>query len=161
VKALAFCLPHPVLQAHGLMSSLVYLDVGRRLPRRDAGAVPATYVRGAGMTCPHLANAVVHANPVPMFTLTVPASYAGQYVRLCFEPSGAFGRALCRDVPIDGGATIKVPVASDISAKVIKALRPKSKKQISEASSAFLLTAARSKSNSDDRYGSKSARHGR
>jgi hypothetical protein len=96
-----------------------------------------------------------------MFTLTVPASYAGQYVRLCFEPSGAFGRAPCRDVPIDGGATIKVPVASDISAKVIKALRPKSKKQISEASSAFLLTAARSKSNSDDRYGSKSARHGR
>jgi hypothetical protein len=156
VRALAYCLPHPALQAHGVMSSLIYLDVGQRLSRRDEGAVPATYRRGAGMTCPHLANAIVHSQPTRMFTLTVPVTWAGQDVRLCVESSTPFGRTLCRDIPILGGATVKVPVAGDVSAKVIKAPSPppKSRKQISHASSAYLFAGRSSKSKAKDGHAS-------
>ena len=43
-----------------------------------------------------------------MFTLTVPASFVGQSLRLCLQAS--HGKALCHNVKINRGATVAVPV---------------------------------------------------
>ena len=46
---------------------------------------------GVGMFCPQ-ATARLTAFRVPMFTLTVPASFANQFVRLCVQPGRGYDR---------------------------------------------------------------------
>jgi hypothetical protein len=143
-EVIAYCLPKPVVQPNGTISSLVYLDVGKPLGKADAGAVLASYKQGVGMVCP-LSQTTLDALRVPMFTLTVPASYDNQYVRLCIqEPTGA---SLCHVVSINSGASISIPLTSNVDAKVVtkKVPPPKSKAQIAKASSAFTLALATTK----------------
>lgn len=141
---MAYCMPYPVPQPDGTTSTLVYLEEGQ--PLRDPEwqqAVPATFVPGSGMTCP-----VGATSPgTPIFTLTVPASFVGQYVNLCIQPSAKGAKPLCHAVRIDTGATISIPVTANIRAQVLpvklaKSLRPKSRKAITSASSLFAKTLA-------------------
>jgi hypothetical protein len=150
-EVIPYCLPRPVVQANGTISSLVYLAVGRPLGPADRGAVLATYKRGAGMVCPMASEGgggeALVSSRVPMFTLTVPASFVNQFVRLCVEPARATGKTVCHDVRIDGGATIAIPVTSNVQARVFqtKTAKPKSKAEIAEASSAFMVGLANGK----------------
>jgi hypothetical protein len=123
----------------GTTGTLLYLPVGEA--QRDqayAGAIPATFIPGVGMRCP---TGSTVALKVPVFTLTVPASFVGQYLRLCLAPAEPLAKPLCRSIRIDLGATIAVPIASNVSATVLKsnakAGGSKSKKQIKQASGAF------------------------
>jgi hypothetical protein len=139
VHVMAYCMPQPIVRPDGTTGSLLYLPVGE--PRRDqtyAGAIPATFIPGVGMRCPTGSTA---APKVPVFTLTVPASFVGQYLRLCLAPAAPSAKPLCRSIRIDLGATIAVPIASNVSATVLKSnVKPhgsKSKKEITQASGAF------------------------
>jgi hypothetical protein len=64
-----------------------------------------------------------------------------QYVRLCIEPARLTGKTVCHDVRIDNGATIAIPVSSNVQARVVqtKPPPPKSKAEIASASSAYAL----------------------
>jgi hypothetical protein len=148
-EVIPYCLPKPVVQANGTISSLVYLAVGRPLGPAERGAVLATYKRGVGMVCPEASQGgggeALVSSRVPMFTLTVPASFVNQFVRLCVEPARATGKTLCHDVKIDSGATIAIPVTSNVQARVFqtkktKVAPPKSKQEIAKASAAFGAT---------------------
>jgi hypothetical protein len=135
----AYCLPRPVLQPNGAIGSLVYLDLSQPLSASDAGAVPATYMPGVGMSCAQ-GSAPLRRLRVPMFTLTVPASYVNQVVRLCVQQ---VKRTVCHDIRINSGATISVPVSSNVTAKVLKEklpkiLKSKSKAEIRKASASFI-----------------------
>ena len=139
VRVMAYCLPHPVVRPDGTTGTLLYLPIGE--PQRDetyAGAIPATFIPGVGMRC---ATGSTVALKVPVFTLTVPASFVGQYLRLCLAPAEPSAKPLCRSIRIDLGATIAVPIAANVSATVLKshakAGGSKSKKQITQASGAF------------------------
>jgi hypothetical protein len=150
-EVIPYCLPRPVVQANGTISSLVYLTVGRPLGPADRGAVVATYKRGVGMVCPEASvgggGESLVSSRVPLFTLTVPASFVNQFVRLCVEPARSTARALCHDVRIDSGATIAIPVTSNVQARVFQAKtpKPKSKAEIAKASAAFMVGLANGK----------------
>jgi hypothetical protein len=75
----------------------------------------------------------------PVFTLTVPASFVGQYVNLCIQPSDTTKKPTCHSIKIDDGATISIPVASNVAATVTSnpAVKDKSPKQIAAAASAY------------------------
>ena len=91
VRVQAYCMPHAVALPNGTTGSLVYLAVGE--PQRNpvyAAAVPATFVPGIGMKCP---TATTARATVPVFTLTVPASFVGQSLRLCLQPAAPAGQA--------------------------------------------------------------------
>jgi hypothetical protein len=107
---------------------------------RYAGAVPAVYLAGVGLTCPDGETSA--SDNVPVFTLTVPASFVGQYVNLCLQPANPKVPPTCHQIRIDTGATISVPVtghvpAVDTPAAVTAADRPKSQKQIATATAAI------------------------
>jgi hypothetical protein len=136
---MAYCMPQSA-QA-GAPETLMYLPVGE--PQRDssyASATAATYSPTAGMSCP---SSTV-ASHVPLFTLTVPASFVGQFVSLCIQPDNPAARPSCHTIRIDNGATISVPVTSNVVAKVTKktltkAEKPKSKQAIKTASKLFAI----------------------
>jgi hypothetical protein len=139
-QVVAYCLPKPITEPNGSKSSLVYLDVARKPSGADAGAVPATFQQGVGMVCPQgNAAPVTTSVGTSMFTLTVPASFVSQSVRICVqEPT----KTACRTLKITGGSTIAVPLSSNVSAKLLGGKpipKPKSKAQIAKASSGFLL----------------------
>ncbi len=80
-----------------------------------------------------------------MFTLTVPASFIGQSVNLCIQPTNPAAKPICHSIRIDTGATISVPVTTNVVAKVVKAKlskknKPKPRKQIAKASKAFSVS---------------------
>jgi hypothetical protein len=147
VRIEAYCMPNPVLRPNGTMGTLIYLPVGE--PQRDPTyqkAIPASFVPGVGMKCAGSTGSTVSAR-VPMFTLTVPASFVGQFVRLCLQPASLKAKPLCHAIRIDRGATIAVPVTSNVVASVLKskakakkASKSKSKNQIAKAASAFSST---------------------
>jgi hypothetical protein len=129
-------MPTPVLRPDGTVGTLLYLGEGQ--PSWDATyatAIPASYVPGVGMTCPNGGS----ATSVPTFTLTVPASFIGQFVNLCIQPPDARLAPLCHSVRIDTGATISVPVTANIRATVTPVrlpagARPKSPAVVAKAS---------------------------
>jgi hypothetical protein len=143
VRVQAYCTPKPILLPDGKMGNLIYLPVGE--PQRNptyGGAVPAAFFPGIGMKCP---NAMTVSAHVPVFTLTVPASFVGQYVKLCLQPASTKAKPLCHSIRIDLGATIAVPVTSNVVAsvvkgktKTVKGSKSKGKKKtVSQAASAF------------------------
>jgi len=141
VRVQAYCLPKPILRPNGTMGNLLYLPLGE--PQRNAtygAAVPATFVPGVGMKCPTSVGTTVSTR-VPVFTLTVPASFVGQFVRLCLQPAATKAKPLCHSIRIDLGATIAVPVVSNVTASVVKSKKAaktlKNTKQISQAANAF------------------------
>ena len=149
VRVQAYCMPKPVLRPDGTTGNLIYLALGE--PQRNktyAAAVPATYVAGVGMRCP---TGIDVSTRVPVFTLTVPSSFVGQFIRLCLQPASTSARPLCHSIRIDLGARITVPVASNVSATVVKTktktkpVKPKLAKQISQVASAFASTLTASK----------------
>ena len=113
----AYCLPHPAVG----QKALLYLPVGT--PQRDSrytGAIPATFVPGIGMKCPGPVSTI--ASRVPMFTLTVPASFVGHSLRLCLQAK----KVLCHTVKISLGASVSIPVSSNVVASVVKTkVKPK------------------------------------
>lgn len=119
-------------------NGLAYLEEGQ--PAWDpnyASAFPATYVPGLGMSCPGGAPPTV-----PTFTLTVPASFIGQYVNLCIQPPDPRMAPHCHSVRIDAGATISVPVTANVKAtvtpvKLAPSAKPRSPKAIAKASKAI------------------------
>jgi hypothetical protein len=150
VRVQAYCLPKPVLRPNGTMGNLLYLPLGE--PQRNptyGAAVPATFVPGVGMRCPSSVGTTVSSR-VPMFTLTVPASFVGQFVRLCLQPAAIKAKPLCHSIRIDLGATISVPVTANVTASVLKSKKGvktlKTRKQISQVANAFssALTSASS-----------------
>jgi hypothetical protein len=154
VQRALYCMPQPILRADGTFGLLVDLVVGQQLTDPlYAGAVPATYAPGVGYSCPsNAAPAAVTAAPqAPMFTLTVPASFVGQWIQLCIQ---APGKTTCHAVRIDDGATVAIPVTSNISATVKSTLgataaktsvKPKSRKQVAKTASAFSGLVAKAK----------------
>jgi hypothetical protein len=145
VRLLAYCMPKPVLRPNGTTGNLIYLPIGE--PQRNptyGPAVPATFVPGIGMQCPESAGGTTVSTHVPVFTLTVPASFVGQYVKLCLQPASSSAKPLCHSIRIDLGATIAVPVTANVVASVVKGKaknlkgqKSKSKQQISAAANAF------------------------
>jgi hypothetical protein len=156
-EVIPYCLPKPVVQANGTISSLVYLGVGEPLGKADAGAVLASYKRGVGMICPQ-SQITLAALRVPMFTLSVPASYNNQYVRLCVQVT--IRKSLCHVVSINSGASISIPLTSNVAAKVIttKVPPPKTKAQIAQASSAFKLALANTTTAKTAKTGTQTAK---
>jgi hypothetical protein len=144
VRLLAYCMPKPVLRPNGTTGNLIYLPIGE--PQRNptyGPAVPATFVPGIGMQCPETTGTTVSTH-VPVFTLTVPASFVGQFVKLCLQPASTTAKPLCHSIRIDLGATISVPVTANVVASVVKGKaknlkgqKSKSKQQISAAANAF------------------------
>jgi hypothetical protein len=129
-RVMAYCMPKPVLRPDGTVGALLYLGEGQ--PSWDAtyaAAIPATYVPGAGMTCPSGGS----GTSVPIFTLTVPASFIGQFVNLCLQPPDARLAPLCHSVRIDSGATISVPVTANVKATVTPVKVPAGAKRKSPA----------------------------
>ena len=146
VRVQAYCMPHAVALPNGTTGSLVYLAVGE--PQRNpvyAAAIPATFVPGIGMKCP---TATTARATVPVFTLTVPASFVGQSLRLCLQPAAPTAKPLCHAIRIDLGATITVPVTSNIIASVVKTkkttakTKTKTNKQITKAANTFASLAS-------------------
>jgi hypothetical protein len=152
-KVVPYCLPRPVVEADGTISSLVYLDLSQPLTGGDAGAVPASYKAGVGMMCPG-ASSFGAPSRVPMFTLTVPASFLNEYLQLCVQPSTAGAKPVCHVVKVGSGSTIAVPVSANVRASVInkaklaKVVPAKSKAQIAKASSSLLAAVGPAKSGS-------------
>jgi hypothetical protein len=146
VRVQAYCMPHPIVRPDGTTGSLLYLPLGE--PQRNpayAAAIPALYTPGVGMKCPAASGAT--SPKVPMFTLTVPASFVGQVIRLCLQPTKAGTKPLCHSIRIDLGATIAVPVVSNVVANVVKskakkagAPKGKAAKRITRAANAFSAT---------------------
>jgi hypothetical protein len=142
-RVMAYCMPQPVLRTDGTVGTLLYLDEGQ--PSRDsryAAATPALYIPGSGMTCPVDAS----STKIPMFTLTVPASLVGQYVNLCIQAANPSAKPACHSIRIDTGATISIPVTSNVAATVVKRRlakqdKPKSKAAIAGQSKFFALSA--------------------
>lgn len=141
-----YCLPEPMLRSDGTWGRFVDLEAGQPLhDPKFAKAVAATYTAGVGFSCADGSRATGPA--VPTFTLTVPASFVGQFVDLCIQPSDPAQKPVCHAVKIDDGATISIPVASNVaatvkSAKATNATKAKSKKQIAAALAAFGRTNA-------------------
>jgi hypothetical protein len=136
----AYCLAAPVVQPTGQASSLVYLPIGQSLKGTYAGAFPASYKTGKGMVCANTAETVSDTTFAPTFSLTVPKSFLDEGLRLCASPTKIGGKTVCRTLRIDSGATLTIPVTSNITAKVlqiVKVVPAKSKKQIAAATSAF------------------------
>ncbi len=143
VRVEAYCMPKPVLRPDGTLGTLLYLPVGEPQHNSKYGkAIPATFVPGVGMKCANASQTTVSAH-VPVFTLTVPAGFVGQYVRLCLQPASTHAKTICHSIRIDLGATIAVPVTSNVVASVLKGAKTtkgaksKSKAQISQAANAF------------------------
>jgi hypothetical protein len=115
-----------------------------------AGAVLATYVNGVGYTCPGAAPSDNLGPTTPMFTLTVPASFIGQWIKLCIQPASSTGTPKCHAIQIDGGATVTIPVTSNVAATVTSGVgvkgtiktkaKAKSRAQIKGASDSFAGT---------------------
>jgi hypothetical protein len=145
VKIMAYCTPKPVKLPDGKMGNLIYLPVGEPQHNPIYGkAIPATFVPGVGMKCPTTIGNTV-ALKVPVFTLTVPAAFVGQFVRLCLQPAAPHAKVLCHSIRIDLGATISVPVTSNVTASVLKSksnkkLKPKTLSQVASSFSATLQT---------------------
>jgi hypothetical protein len=136
----AYCLAAPVVQPTGQASSLVYLPIGQSLKGTYAGAFPASYKTGKGMVCANTAETVSDTTFAPTFSLTVPKSFLDEGLRLCASPTKIGGKTVCRTLKINSGATLTIPVTSNITAKVIQIVKvapAKSKKQIAAATSAF------------------------
>ena len=146
-----YCMPQPVYRTDGTWGDTVDLVVGQpQTDPRYAGATPATYTAGQGYSCPNgAATANDDLNPTtPLFTLTVPASFIGQWINLCVQPKAATQKATCHSIRIDNGATVAIPVTSNVAATVTSAAgvkgakktivkKNKSRKQIRSASKAF------------------------
>jgi hypothetical protein len=142
-------MPQPVLRGDGTRGTMVDLEYGQ--PYVDptyAGAVLATYTSGVGYTCPNTGTDDLGSH-APVFTLTVPASFIGQWLNLCIQPTSTAQRTKCHAIRIDNGATVTIPVTSNVAATVMSAtgvkgatktnVRPKSRKQIKNASDAFAV----------------------
>jgi hypothetical protein len=142
-----YCMPQPVLRSDGTRGAMVDLEYGQ--PYVDptyAGAVLAPYVSGVGYTCPNTSVDDLGSH-APVFTLTVPASFIGQWLNLCIQPTSAAKPTTCHAIRIDNGATVTIPVTSNVAATVTSAtgvkgatktkVKPKSHKQITKASDAF------------------------
>jgi hypothetical protein len=134
----AYCLPPALAATHG-GKTLLYLPVGT--PQHDstfAKAIPASFVPGLGMRCVGMSTSTVAAR-VPMFTLTVPASFVGQSLRLCLQGK----RVLCHTVRINLGASVSIPVSSSVVASVVKTSKPKTpSKTIKSATSSLAALGA-------------------
>jgi hypothetical protein len=148
VNIMAYCMPKPVM-VNGVPKILLYLPVG--MPQRNvlyAKAIPAKFVPGYGMKCGALTNAELTAAHVPTFTLSVPASFVGQSLRLCLQPALTNKKPSCHTVPIKHGAIISVPVTSNLVATVVKTIKPKTKvtsKVVKSATSALAVVGGVSK----------------
>jgi hypothetical protein len=137
----AYCMPYPVLRLDGTVGSFVDLQAGEpSWNPRWAGATPAHFDAATGYSCADGKSSASSAAPV--FTLTVPASFVGQFVNLCIQSSDATQKPSCHQLQIDNGATITIPVTANIAATVTQrtlpaALRDKSPKQIAATSRVF------------------------
>lgn len=147
VRRALYCMPQPVLRSDGTRGTMVDLEYGQ--PYVDptyAGATLATYTSRVGYTCPNTGTDDLGSH-APVFTLTVPASFIGQWLNLCIQPTSAAQTTKCRAIRIDNGATVTIPVTSNVAATVTSAtgvkgatktnVNPKSRKQIKKASDAF------------------------
>ena len=127
VKIMAYCMPQPIMVG-GISKTLIYLPIG--MPQRNllyAKATPAKFVPGYGMKCGTLTANELAAAHVPMFTLSVPASFVGQSLKLCLQPALTNRKAICHTVAIKHGAIISVPVTSNLVATIVKTPKPKTK----------------------------------
>jgi hypothetical protein len=147
VRRALYCMPQPVLRSDGTRGTMVDLEYGQ--PYVDptyAGAVLSTYTSGIGYTCPNTGTDDLGSH-APVFTLTVPASFIGQWLNLCIHPTSAAQPTKCHAIRIDNGATVTIPVTTNVAATVTSAtgvkgatktnVNPKSQKQIKKASDAF------------------------
>ncbi|MDX6485888.1 MAG: hypothetical protein QOF43_1041, partial [Gaiellaceae bacterium] len=147
VRRALYCMPQPVLRSDGTRGTMVDLEYGQ--PYVDptyAGAMLAPYTSGLGYTCPNTGVDDLGSH-APVFTLTVPASFIGQWLNLCIQPTSAAKPTTCHAIRIDNGATVTIPVTSNVAATVTSAtgvkgaaktkVKPKSHKQITKASDAF------------------------
>jgi hypothetical protein len=143
-----YCMPSAVVRRDGTTGRMVDLEYGQ--PYVDptyAGAVLAPFVRGVGYTCPD--DQAADLGPTaPTFTLTVPASFIGQWINLCVQPASPTQKPTCHGVRIDNGATVTIPVTSNVAATVTSdtgvkgaaktKVKAKSHTQIKKASDAFV-----------------------
>jgi hypothetical protein len=147
VRRALYCMPQPVLRGDGTRGTMVDLEYGQ--PYVDptyAGAVLATYTSSLGYTCPNTGNDDLGSH-APVFTLTVPASFIGQWLNLCIQPTSAAQPTTCHAIRIDNGARVTIPMTSNVAATVTSTtgvkgatktkVKPKSQKQITKASDAF------------------------
>jgi len=113
--------PSPILRPDGTSGRFVDLVAGQ--PNNDpryAGALPAPFDLGhGGYYCPDSSPLTMStAMLTPTFTLTVPASFVGQTLRLCLQPKNLALKPVCHDIKIDQGATVSVPVTSSVAATI-------------------------------------------
>ncbi len=78
------------------------------------------------------------------------SGFVGQFVRLCLQPASTKAKTICHSIRIDLGATIAVPVTSNVVASVVKGAakttkgaKAKTKTQISQAANAFASASAK------------------
>lgn len=166
-----YCMPQPVYRTDGTWGDTVDLVIGQQqTDPRYAGATPATYTTGHGYSCPNSTFANDDLNPTaPLFTLTVPASFIGQWINLCVQPKAATQKVTCHSIRIDDGATVSIPVTSNVAATVTSAAgvkgatktivkKNKSRKQIRTASKAFAGLQATSKKHAKTKH-PKTSKH--
>jgi hypothetical protein len=159
-----YCMPQPVLRKDGTEGRMVDLEYGQ--PYVDptyAGAVLASYVKGVGYTCAEDSPDDLGSH-VPVFTLTVPASFIGQWINLCVQPTVATQKPKCHAIRIDSGATVTIPVTSNVAATVTSGaggkaaktnVKAKSHKKIKSASDAFAATQANKNSAKANKHAKK------
>jgi hypothetical protein len=116
-----YCMPSSILRPDGTYGRFVDLVAGQ--PNSDpryAGALPAPFdLSQGGYYCPDSSPLTMStAMLTPTFTLTVPASFVGQTLRLCLQPKNPALKPVCHDVKIDQGATVSVPVTSSVAATI-------------------------------------------
>jgi hypothetical protein len=145
VRIMAYCMPTPIMVG-GVPKTLLYLPVG--MPQKVAlysKAIPAKFVPGVGMKCAGVSSAAtLAAARVPMFTLSVPASFVGQSLKLCLQPALTNKKQMCHIVPINHGAIISVPVTSNLVATVVKtkAVKKTSSKAVKSATGVLAALAS-------------------
>jgi hypothetical protein len=137
-----YCAPSPVLRDDGTWGTFLDLEKGQpSVDPRFADATPAPFdLAHGGYYCPSGGPATLQGAPV--FTLTVPASFVGQVLQLCIQPADPAQKPVCHDVRIDQGATISVPVTSNVAASVHLA-NGKQKTVTPKASAAALAAASK------------------
>ena len=145
IHIMAYCVPKPIMVS-GEPKLLFYLPVGTpQKSKTYAKAVPATFVPGVGMKCKgnDVTTAQLAVAHVPMFTLSVPASFVGQSLKLCLQPALTNKKQSCHTVPISHGAIISVPVTSNLVATVIKTkAKSKVKSKIIKSATSSLASVA-------------------
>ena len=116
VRVMAYCMPHPVVRADGSTGNLIYLPVGE--PQRDKPTGRSS--RDLRSRC---RDEVPDHDDRARDRAGVHVDRSRQLrradLRLCLQPARAGAKSLCHSIRIDLGATITVPVASNVLASVV------------------------------------------